>query len=104
MVFETPGCRPCELLRPTLDDLARRYAGKEVLGEGMHFIPLWNHVIAYDTRVHEMKEQLVVLSKAAQGLVRDEYAQGSASLLDYLDTQRSRVLTEAAINASTGPV
>jgi regulator of protease activity HflC (stomatin/prohibitin superfamily) len=36
--------------------------GKEVLGEGMHFIPAWNHVIQYDTRVHEMKEQLVVLS------------------------------------------
>jgi regulator of protease activity HflC (stomatin/prohibitin superfamily) len=35
---------------------------KELLGEGMHFIPLWNHVIPYDTRVHEMKEQLVVLS------------------------------------------
>jgi regulator of protease activity HflC (stomatin/prohibitin superfamily) len=35
---------------------------KEVLGEGMHFIPVWNHVIQYDTRVHEMKEQLAVLS------------------------------------------
>jgi regulator of protease activity HflC (stomatin/prohibitin superfamily) len=35
---------------------------KEVLGEGLHVIPIWNHVIAYDTRVHEMKEQLVVLS------------------------------------------
>jgi regulator of protease activity HflC (stomatin/prohibitin superfamily) len=28
----------------------------------MHFIPAWNHVIQYDTRVHEMKEQLIVLS------------------------------------------
>jgi regulator of protease activity HflC (stomatin/prohibitin superfamily) len=28
----------------------------------MHLIPIWNHVIAYDTRVHEMKEQLIVLS------------------------------------------
>jgi regulator of protease activity HflC (stomatin/prohibitin superfamily) len=35
---------------------------KEVLGEGMHFIPIWNHVIPYDARVHEMKEQLSVLS------------------------------------------
>jgi len=35
---------------------------KEVLGEGMHMIPIWNYVIAYDTRVHEMKEQLIVLS------------------------------------------
>jgi regulator of protease activity HflC (stomatin/prohibitin superfamily) len=35
---------------------------KEVLGEGLHVIPIWNYVIAYDTRVHEMKEQLIVLS------------------------------------------
>jgi len=35
---------------------------REVLGEGMQVIPIWNYVIAYDTRVHEMKEQLVVLS------------------------------------------
>jgi len=35
---------------------------QEILGEGMHVIPIWNYVIAYDTRVHEMKEQLVVLS------------------------------------------
>jgi len=35
---------------------------REVLGEGMHFIPIWNYVIQYDTRVHEMKETLSVLS------------------------------------------
>lgn len=35
---------------------------REVLGEGMHVMPLWNSVIPYDTRVHEMKEQLSVLS------------------------------------------
>jgi regulator of protease activity HflC (stomatin/prohibitin superfamily) len=35
---------------------------REVLGEGLHVIPLWNRVIQYDTRVHEMKEQLSVLS------------------------------------------
>ncbi len=35
---------------------------REVLGEGTHFIPVWNHIIQYDTRVHEMKEQLSVLS------------------------------------------
>lgn len=35
---------------------------KEVLGEGMHVIPIWNSVIPYDTRVHEMKEVLAVLS------------------------------------------
>jgi regulator of protease activity HflC (stomatin/prohibitin superfamily) len=35
---------------------------KEVLDEGMHIMPLWNDLIVYDTRVHEMKEQLSVLS------------------------------------------
>ena len=35
---------------------------KEVLGEGMHVMPLWNSVIPYDTRVHEMKEPLIVIS------------------------------------------
>jgi prohibitin 1 len=35
---------------------------REVLEEGMHVMPLWNSVIPYDTRVHEMKEQLSVLS------------------------------------------
>lgn len=60
-----PGCR-C----PTVESghrgiVFKTLAGgtsKEVLGEGMHFIPIWNYVIPYDTRVHEMKEQLVVLS------------------------------------------
>jgi regulator of protease activity HflC (stomatin/prohibitin superfamily) len=35
---------------------------KELLDEGMHLMPLWNDVITYDTRVHEMKETLSVLS------------------------------------------
>ncbi len=35
---------------------------KQVLSEGMHVMPLWNDVIIYDTRVHEMKETLSVLS------------------------------------------
>jgi regulator of protease activity HflC (stomatin/prohibitin superfamily) len=35
---------------------------KEVLLEGMHVMPIWNDVITYDTRVHEMKETLSVLS------------------------------------------
>ncbi len=60
-----PGCR-C----PTVDSghrgiVFKALAGgtsREVLGEGMHVIPIWNHVIPYDTRVHEMKEKLVVLS------------------------------------------
>jgi regulator of protease activity HflC (stomatin/prohibitin superfamily) len=61
----TPGCR-C----PTVDSGHRGIVfktlgggtSKELLGEGMHVIPIWNHVIPYDTRVHEMKEQLIVLS------------------------------------------
>jgi regulator of protease activity HflC (stomatin/prohibitin superfamily) len=35
---------------------------KETLGEGLHIMPLWNQIIPYDLRVHEMKEQLSVLS------------------------------------------
>jgi regulator of protease activity HflC (stomatin/prohibitin superfamily) len=35
---------------------------KEVVGEGLHVMPAWNSVIPYDTRVHEMKEQLAVIS------------------------------------------
>ena len=35
---------------------------KEMLGEGMHVMPLWNGVIPYDLRVREMKEALSVLS------------------------------------------
>jgi regulator of protease activity HflC (stomatin/prohibitin superfamily) len=35
---------------------------KELLGEGLHVMPAWNSVIPYDTRVHEMKEQLAVIS------------------------------------------
>jgi len=35
---------------------------KEVVGEGLHVMPIWNSVIPYDTRVHEMKEQLAVIS------------------------------------------
>jgi regulator of protease activity HflC (stomatin/prohibitin superfamily) len=35
---------------------------KEVLTEGLHVMPAWNSVIVYDMRVHEMKEQLTVIS------------------------------------------
>jgi len=60
-----PGCR-C----PTVESGHRGIVFKplsggtsnEVKGEGMHFIPIWNSIIQYDTRVHEMKEQLSVLS------------------------------------------
>jgi regulator of protease activity HflC (stomatin/prohibitin superfamily) len=69
-----PGCR-C----PTVDSGHRGIVFKtlgggtsqEVLGEGMHLIPIWNYVIAYDTRVHEMKEQLVVLSSNGLSLKVD---------------------------------
>ncbi len=35
---------------------------REMLGEGMHVMPIWNGLISYDLRVHEMKEALSVLS------------------------------------------
>jgi regulator of protease activity HflC (stomatin/prohibitin superfamily) len=60
-----PGCR-CPTVESGHRGIVFKTLGggtsKEVLGEGMHFIPAWNYVIAYDARVHEMKEQLVVLS------------------------------------------
>ena len=60
-----PGCR-CPVVDSGHRGIVFKSLGggtsKEVLGEGMHFIPLWHSVIAYDTRVHEMKEVLVVIS------------------------------------------
>ncbi len=35
---------------------------REMLGEGMHVMPIWNGIISYDLRVREMKEALSVLS------------------------------------------
>jgi len=35
---------------------------RTTLDEGMHVMPLWNRIIPYDLRVHEMKEELSVLS------------------------------------------
>jgi regulator of protease activity HflC (stomatin/prohibitin superfamily) len=35
---------------------------RKVLGEGMHLMPIWNGIIPYDLRVHELKETLSVLS------------------------------------------
>jgi regulator of protease activity HflC (stomatin/prohibitin superfamily) len=34
----------------------------KMLTEGMHLMPIWNSVIPYDIRVHELKEQLSVIS------------------------------------------
>jgi regulator of protease activity HflC (stomatin/prohibitin superfamily) len=60
-----PGCR-CPTVNSGHRGIVFKTLGggtsKEILGEGMHLIPIWNHVIQYDTRVHEMKEQLIVLS------------------------------------------
>jgi regulator of protease activity HflC (stomatin/prohibitin superfamily) len=44
---------------------------KELLGEGLHVMPVWNSVISYDTRVHEMKESLQVLSSNGLSMVVD---------------------------------
>ncbi len=35
---------------------------RQLLGEGMHVMPIWNSVIPYDVRLHELKETLTVLS------------------------------------------
>jgi len=60
-----PGCR-CPVVdsghRGIVFEALGGGTSDKVLGEGMHFIPIWNSVITYDTRVHEMKEQLTVLS------------------------------------------
>ncbi len=60
-----PGCR-CPTVESGHRGIVFKTLGggtsKEVLGEGMQVIPIWNYVIQYDTRVHEMKEQLSVLS------------------------------------------
>jgi len=60
-----PGCACPTVASGNRGIVFKTFAGgtsREILGEGMHVMPIWNHVIAYDTRVHEMKEQLVVLS------------------------------------------
>ena len=60
-----PGCR-CPVVDSGHRGIVFKSLGggtsKEVLGEGLHLMPLWNSVITYDTRVHEMKEVLVVIS------------------------------------------
>jgi prohibitin 1 len=60
-----PGCR-CPVVDSGHRGIVFKSLGggtsKEVLGEGLHVMPLWNSVIPYDTRVHEMKEVLIVIS------------------------------------------
>ena len=60
-----PGCRCPTVHSGHRGIVFKSFGGgtsREVLGEGIHLIPIWNDVIPYDTRVHEMKEQLAVLS------------------------------------------
>jgi regulator of protease activity HflC (stomatin/prohibitin superfamily) len=60
-----PGCRCTTVPSGNRGIVFKSFGGgtsKEVLGEGMHILPIWNDVIPYDTRVHEMKETLAVLS------------------------------------------
>jgi regulator of protease activity HflC (stomatin/prohibitin superfamily) len=60
-----PGCR-CPVVDSGNRGIVFKSLGggtsKELIGEGLHVMPAWNSVIVYDTRVHEMKEQLVVIS------------------------------------------
>ena len=44
---------------------------QEVVGEGLHVMPVWNRIISYDTRIHEMKEQLTVISSNGLTMVVD---------------------------------
>ncbi|HEX9244392.1 MAG TPA: prohibitin family protein [Anaeromyxobacter sp.] len=60
-----PGCRCTTVQSGHRGIVFKAFGGgtsKELLGEGIHVLPLWNDVIPYDTRVHEMKEQLIVLT------------------------------------------
>jgi len=60
-----PGCRCPTVHSGHRGIVFKSFGGgtsREVLGEGIHLIPIWNDVIPYDTRVHEMKETLAVLS------------------------------------------
>ncbi len=60
-----PGCR-CPVVDSGHRGIVFKSLGggtsREVLGEGLHLMPIWNSVIPYDTRVHEMKETLIVIS------------------------------------------
>ena len=76
---------------------------KELLGEGLHVMPLWNSVIAYDTRVHEMKETLVVISSNGLTMQVDasiRYRPKADELFDAAD--RRAGLTPFAIVSTAG--
>ena len=69
-----PGCR-CPVVDSGHRGIVFKSLGggtsKEVLSEGLHVMPIWNSLIAYDTRVHEMKEQLAVISSNGLTMVVD---------------------------------
>jgi regulator of protease activity HflC (stomatin/prohibitin superfamily) len=69
-----PGCR-CPVVDSGHRGIVFKALGggtsREVLGEGMHVMPIWNSVIPYDTRVHEMKEQLSVISSNGLSMTVD---------------------------------
>jgi regulator of protease activity HflC (stomatin/prohibitin superfamily) len=60
-----PGCR-CPVVQSGHAGIVFETLGggtsRKVLGEGMHLMPIWNGIIPYDMRVHELKESLSVLS------------------------------------------
>jgi prohibitin 1 len=59
------GCR-CPVIESGHRGLVFKTLGggtsRTMLSEGMHVMPIWNGVIPYDLRVHELKEALSVLS------------------------------------------
>ena len=63
--FALDGCRCTTVPSGHRGIVFKSLAGgtsKELVGEGLQVMPLWNDVILYDTRVHELKETLNVLS------------------------------------------
>ena len=69
-----PGCR-CPVVESGHRGIVFKSLGggtsKELLGEGMSVMPIWNSVITYDTRVHELKEVLQVISSNGLSLQID---------------------------------
>jgi regulator of protease activity HflC (stomatin/prohibitin superfamily) len=69
-----PGCR-CPTVESGHSGVVFEALGggtrKSTLGEGLHVMPVWNQVIPYDLRVHEMKEQLSVLSNNGLSILVD---------------------------------
>jgi regulator of protease activity HflC (stomatin/prohibitin superfamily) len=69
-----PGCR-CPVVDSGHRGIVFKSLGggtsKELLGEGLHVMPVWNSVIPYDTRVHEMKESLQVISSNGLSMTVD---------------------------------